>query len=170
VALYVATGIVFINWMWRGAHNNERLGRMRPRYTPGWSIGGWFVPFLNFVVPVRVMHDLWQGSDPDAAGYVDWRRLHRSPLVGWWWGCYLAGGLFVLRYAGTALIAAAAVLAIILVRRITDRQEAARHASRGIAPGWYADPIGRFDHRYWSGSAWTSHVSRRGELEVDPLV
>src|SRR3954452_8189130 len=86
LVLLAITGVVFINWMWRSARNNERIGRIRPRYSPGWSIGGWFIPFLNLVVPVRVMHDLWQGSDAEASGYMDWRRLRRSPLVGWWWG------------------------------------------------------------------------------------
>jgi len=169
LVLLAATGVVFINWMWRSAHNNDALGRIRPRYSPGWSIGGWFIPFVNLVIPVRVMHDLWQGSDLETSGHTDWRRLRRSPLVGWWWGCYIAGGLLAARYAGMVFIVAAAVLAILLVRQVTERQEVARQASRAIAPGWYADPMGRFDHRYWNGSAWTVHVSRGGEQAVDQL-
>lgn len=37
------------------------------------------------------------------------------------------------------------------------------------APGWYADPTGRFEHRYWDGATWTEHVSRAGQAETDPL-
>jgi hypothetical protein len=31
-----------------------------------------------------------------------------------------------------------------------------------IPPGWFPDPTGRFDQRYWSGTAWTEHVTKDG--------
>jgi hypothetical protein len=34
---------------------------------------------------------------------------------------------------------------------------------------WYPDPTGRFHWRYWTGSEWTEHVGRDGELFLDPL-
>jgi hypothetical protein len=39
----------------------------------------------------------------------------------------------------------------------------------GVHPGWYADPLGRFDLRYYNGAAWTADVSNDGERFVDPL-
>jgi hypothetical protein len=39
----------------------------------------------------------------------------------------------------------------------------------GQPAGWYPDPSGRNDHRYWDGSAWTDQVSRAGVQAVDPL-
>jgi hypothetical protein len=38
----------------------------------------------------------------------------------------------------------------------------------GIAPGWLIDPSGRHEHRYWSGSAWTEHVTDGGVPGTDP--
>lgn len=35
------------------------------------------------------------------------------------------------------------------------------------APGWQADPTGRFEHRYWDGSEWTDHVSNAGVASTD---
>lgn len=35
--------------------------------------------------------------------------------------------------------------------------------------GWYTDPTGRFEHRYWDGTSWTEHVSRQGQATVDAL-
>ncbi|MEP7113231.1 MAG: DUF2510 domain-containing protein, partial [Ilumatobacteraceae bacterium] len=32
-----------------------------------------------------------------------------------------------------------------------------------VPAGWYADPAGRFELRYWDGSTWTEHVSRAGQ-------
>ena len=44
-------------------------------------------------------------------------------------------------------------------------------ASAAAAPaGWYADPSGRFELRYWDGSQWTEHVSRAGQQYTDPPV
>lgn len=34
--------------------------------------------------------------------------------------------------------------------------------------GWFADPTGRHELRYWDSSAWTSHVSDAGVTATDP--
>ena len=39
-----------------------------------------------------------------------------------------------------------------------------------VPAGWYADPAGRYELRYWDGSAWTEHVSRAGQQYTDPPV
>jgi hypothetical protein len=45
-------------------------------------------------------------------------------------------------------------------------------AQTGPAPSvpanWYKDPSGRFELRYWNGSAWTEHVSTGGTQSIDP--
>jgi uncharacterized protein YxjI len=35
------------------------------------------------------------------------------------------------------------------------------------AAGWYPDPLGRYELRYWDGRAWTAHVSTRGQASMD---
>jgi hypothetical protein len=39
-----------------------------------------------------------------------------------------------------------------------------------VPAGWYADPAGRFELRYWDGATWTEHVSRAGQQFTDPPV
>ena len=39
-----------------------------------------------------------------------------------------------------------------------------------VPAGWYADPAGRFELRYWDGGTWTEHVSRAGQQFTDPPV
>ena len=40
-----------------------------------------------------------------------------------------------------------------------------------LAPAaWYPDPAGRFELRYWNGTAWTEHVSRNGQQSTDAPV
>lgn len=142
ITLIVA--VVFIMWMWRAAKNNEALGRQQPRFRPGWAIGGWFIPLANLVIPVLIMQDLWRGSDQSIPrGDMRWKIADRSALVGWWWGLLFAsrvfnaignsigdnGGLTNLRQGiaiqtvGTAITIVAAVLAVLVVRRLGERQD-----------------------------------------------
>ena len=37
------------------------------------------------------------------------------------------------------------------------------------AAGWLSDPYGRFQQRYWDGTAWTGHVATNGVQQVDPM-
>lgn len=43
-------------------------------------------------------------------------------------------------------------------------------ATPAVPAGWYADPAGRFELRYWDGGAWTEHVSRAGQQFTDAPV
>ncbi|MBM3670613.1 MAG: DUF4328 domain-containing protein [Actinobacteria bacterium] len=152
----LATAVCFIVWTWRAAKNNEGLGRVEPRLTAAWAIAGWLIPLAFFVIPVLVVQDLWRGSDSSVPpGDSRWKIGPRSALVGWWWAVSLlsviriyAGGsteadnrLSDIRASnvragiGSAFTIAAAVLAILVVRRITERQEECRRVQQGgVAP------------------------------------
>ena len=42
--------------------------------------------------------------------------------------------------------------------------------AQGTAPeGWFPDPGGRHELRYWDGQKWTEHVSDRGTQAADPM-
>ncbi len=43
-------------------------------------------------------------------------------------------------------------------------------ASPTVPAGWYGDPAGRFELRYWDGGTWTEHVSRAGQQYTDAPV
>ena len=36
------------------------------------------------------------------------------------------------------------------------------------AAGWFSDPLGRYEMRYWDGGRWTDAVSTGGVVESDP--
>jgi hypothetical protein len=69
----------------------------------------------------------------------------------------------------------------LLVGQLTDLSRAARllrsdaAAVRfpevaGLAPaGWYTDPTGRHQVRYWNQGRWTDQVSNEGATTTDPL-
>ncbi len=35
--------------------------------------------------------------------------------------------------------------------------------------GWYPDPRGRHEYRYWDGTVWTDHVADQGQASTDPV-
>lgn len=37
------------------------------------------------------------------------------------------------------------------------------------APGWYPDPMGRHEHRWFDGQGWTEHVTSAGAQGIDPI-
>ena len=37
------------------------------------------------------------------------------------------------------------------------------------SPGWFPDPTGRHDHRWWDGAAWTAHVADGGVAALDAI-
>ncbi len=48
-----------------------------------------------------------------------------------------------------------------------DRRPVAGTATR--LPGFFEDPMGRHDERYWDGQRWTEHVKEDGQRFIDPL-
>ena len=57
------------------------------------AVGGWFVPCLNFVRPKQIMNDTWGGLSPEDYAGDDWRGRLITPLLHWWWGLWIVGGL-----------------------------------------------------------------------------
>jgi hypothetical protein len=76
--LQLVAVILFFVWLHR-VHVAVRQEQGSTQYTPGMAVGGWFIPFANFVLPFLSMRDVWQrkmGSD-------------RSFIVPVWWVTYL---------------------------------------------------------------------------------
>ncbi|MSO15055.1 MAG: DUF2510 domain-containing protein [Ilumatobacteraceae bacterium] len=44
---------------------------------------------------------------------------------------------------------------------------AATGATPNVPADWYKDPSGRFELRYWNGTAWTEHVATGGTQSTD---
>jgi hypothetical protein len=153
--LLVGTGIVWIVWQRRAHAGLPALGVIGLRYTPGWVVAWWLIPFANFVMPLLTMTELWKASDPEA-GPADWTGRPLTALLGFWWAFWLlrfpvlgavAAGIgteqdpdALTARAGAGIasdlaMVVAAVLAIVLVRRIEERRrrKAATVAARVAA-------------------------------------
>jgi hypothetical protein len=71
---------------------------------------------------------------------------------------------------GATTPAAAATAAAAATPAAAAAATPAAAAAPAVPAGWYADPAGRFELRYWDGSTWTEHVSRAGQQFTDPPV
>ena len=49
----------------------------------------------------------------------------------------------------------------------TTATTASSGATPNVPADWYKDPSGRFELRYWNGSAWTEHVATGGTQSTD---
>lgn len=79
---------VFIGmWIYRAAWNARSLaGARQLAFTPGWSVGWYFIPFANLWKPYQAMKEIWRASarpdKVDAASVTGWLPL--------WWFLWLA--------------------------------------------------------------------------------
>jgi hypothetical protein len=152
----VGTIVAWCMWQFRARSNLDAFGAGGLAISPGWSVGWWFIPLANLVMPFRAMSELWRAS-----GSVEWQRKPGSALLGLWWAALIAGWLIsqsansfvgqstgrVLTLGGTIVsirwvmvgqlvMAVAALLAILVVREI-DRRQTER---RSVATGQAASP------------------------------
>jgi hypothetical protein len=157
--------VLLIVFLWRATKNTELWERDRPKWKAGWTIGGWFIPFANFVIPVRVVLEIWRRSPTiDEHGF-----RHREPAtaVGWWWATWVTG-LVLVRLAGSwtgssatvdelatadvllvlsaVSYLAAALLLIVVVRRLAAHQAALSRIPLVPPPTPTAAPPGQWPH------------------------
>lgn len=156
---FLVTAIVFWVWEHRANRNARALGARGMEFTPGWCVGWWFVPLANLVQVPKSVAELWRASDP-AADSLNWPRRPGTPLVGFWWASYFIGRVVLAQVAlvmqpapGEAKVSldlfitaswmnvashlfsgAAAVLCLLLVRKIHARQER-KSLSPATSPG-----------------------------------
>ena len=89
-----------------------------------------------------------------------------------------AGLFLLLTVFGAGILGMAGVVLGIIVLWVRGQARQMRHSptrqpatwEQGAVPGWYRDPGGRHELRYWDGLRWTEHVFDRGTQAVDPIV
>ena len=52
---YIIAGVFFFIWLHRACKNLDYLEVVDTRFTPGWAIGWWFIPFANLFMPYQVV-------------------------------------------------------------------------------------------------------------------
>ncbi|MDG4820980.1 DUF4328 domain-containing protein [Asanoa sp. WMMD1127] len=81
LAQIVAVVLTMI-WLWRARKNLDAFPDTQPVLSPGWAIGGWFLPIANLVVPGRMVANVARQSVRE--GWVS------AVAVIWWVALVLA--------------------------------------------------------------------------------
>ncbi|WP_262056081.1 DUF4328 domain-containing protein [Streptomyces sp. STR69] len=138
--------IVYVSWFVLVRGNAEVFDPAEQSMKSWWAVVGWFVPGLNLWYPRRITLEIWDASNPAGT-----RRSHLLVNV-WWTLClltFLADRVGNLRYKESfepdenhavlqlSLLAdtveiVAAVLAILVVLRLTRMQHAKVLAGPGV--------------------------------------
>jgi hypothetical protein len=89
LAIFIVTGIAFLKWIHRANSNSHGFGARNMKFSPGWSVGYYFIPFLNLYRPYQAMKEIWKVSKNPA----DWQNESGDPLLGWWWALWIISNI-----------------------------------------------------------------------------
>lgn len=78
-ACRVLTIIAFLLWFYRVHRNLPALRAEHLKFTPGWAVGGWFVPVIGLFLPYQVMREVLRESDPARFCHFDWLVVGSLP-------------------------------------------------------------------------------------------
>jgi hypothetical protein len=95
LALVVAAVLVMI-WLFRFSTVLDARGASGRSWSSGWTIGGWFIPLANLVIPRLVIGELERiASVPYANEFVgeSWKRYRRSSVGDLWWLMWVSGNV-----------------------------------------------------------------------------
>ncbi|WP_181803691.1 DUF4328 domain-containing protein [Streptomyces shenzhenensis] len=130
VYLMTVTTVLFLVWLARSRRNARELSPEAAVPSAGWTVVAWFIPVVNLVAPRRIVLDIGR------AGSASWEK-RETTLVNLWWAAWVAHALLLVvasRVApgslaclvvAEALMLAAAVLAGLVIERVTALQSAA---------------------------------------------
>lgn len=83
--VFVVSGFLILRWIHRANYNARQLGAENMRFSPGWSIGYYFIPILALWKPYQAMKEIWKASkDPS-----NWASQGVSALLPLWWFLWL---------------------------------------------------------------------------------
>jgi hypothetical protein len=88
---FILNSVLFFVWLYRAVSNHLALGARAQEYPPGWSVGYFFIPFINIVLPYFVVREVWMTSH-DLAGAST--RARAKPVLAWW-VLYLLSGMLL---------------------------------------------------------------------------
>ena len=153
VLVFLTTAVLYCVWIYRANQNARALGASEMRFTPGWSVGWFFIPILYLIRPYQAVKEIYRASDPDAEPGA-WKDVRVPRVLAWWWGLWILStfmsqlefrmslnknpGIAALSpWAGAAASLVdipTAILALMVVRAIHARQQEKARRRAGLNP------------------------------------
>ena len=136
----LACEVLWLIWQHKVHADLWARGAPGLRFTPGWAVGWWFVPFANYVQPVRAVRELSNHVGRDGQSGSDKRPAVSAGLLASWWGSYVVSSLLALV---ALVIWIRTTWAIIMMRPLTTVATIRASDLRAIAWWWGTSSIVR---------------------------
>ena len=136
--------VLIIVWSNQAHKASQSLARGTRTWSSGWTVGAWFIPFANWVIPKLVLNEIERIAlaPRDETGLLaEWRGRPTIPLGWFWWLLFVPGWViagigfnlfdasdgsagswragYIMVAVGALMLAASAVLGALYVRRIS---------------------------------------------------
>jgi hypothetical protein len=142
IIMSIPVFVLLIVFLHRAHKSSQSLWTGHRKWSQGWAVGGWFIPFAHFIIVPQVFREIDRiASSPRNAGRVDdgWQRSKGNAQLILWWVFYGVGTILSYVYGvlsdgtssltdykvawyvtmlGVLLLAASCVLAALTVRRM----------------------------------------------------
>ncbi len=145
----ILTAICVMAWLFRARRNLDHAGLRDFSYGPGWAIGAFLIPVVNFGRPIQFAKEISQGSSFLVEGNPlnDWQYTTPTRRATPWWSLYITSMMFgaiatvftvgehtmtafkiagAVGVIGRLLSVASGVYGLVMIREITATQESAR--------------------------------------------
>lgn len=91
---FIIAAIVFSMWLYRMNYNAHGFSEKPMRFTPGWSVGWYFVPIFNLFRPYQVMCELWKVSHNPRQSHA----TEGPSLLKEWWALWIISHFIYIFY------------------------------------------------------------------------
>lgn len=89
MALFIVSGFLILKWIYQANQNVRFLGAKNMEFTPGWSIGFYFIPILALWKPYQAMKEIWKASHNPQ----NWQLEKANLVLGIWWFSCIANSM-----------------------------------------------------------------------------
>lgn len=86
LVLLLLLAIFVLRWTYRAKANVRAFGAADLRYSPGWSVGWYFIPVLCFWRPYQAMRETWKAS----VSPTSWKDAPVPVVLPVWWALWVA--------------------------------------------------------------------------------
>ena len=92
LGLIILGAVFFVRWMARAFENYERAGGVSV-FTKSAVQWAFFIPFVNFYKPYRVVNEFWQGMQDQIFKETGKLPDYKNWIIGSWWALWIIGSI-----------------------------------------------------------------------------
>jgi len=85
IVINIVCIISFLRWTYKSSQISHLSGAKDLKFSPGWSVGWFFIPIATLWKPYQAFKQIYQVS----IQVVDWKNVSIPSEARWWWGLFI---------------------------------------------------------------------------------